>query len=246
MPFRGIQIDDLYDVSGGASSNEDDFADVIHNRWCVVTVPRTARGDGNPGTRITGWEILKEVSGGKRARHKQRTVWRDMETREEWKSDEIGDVIPTAILENLGDVVDGILIVRRLKGAGGKTARTYEYSSVGKCDDCGIPTAIVHCWPGGPSVRDGIVKRRTIEALTVEKMAPGDQKPAIRQESVARAEKIDWLAMGISGLITGGFRGNEGIGGIPDECVSFVLVERREISDTRRIAPAPEQNLPGW
>ena len=223
--FASVQIDDLDDVGGRPSANEDDFANVVHYRRCVVTVAGTARGDGNPGARSAGWKIFKKVGGGKWARHEQRTVGGDVKAREKWESDEIGQVVPSAILENLGDVVDGVLIVGRLKGAGGKTAGTYERSSVGQGHGCGIPTAVIHRWPGGPFIRDGIVERRTIEALAVEKMASGYQEAAIRQESVARAEKIDGGTVGIGGLITGGFRWGQRIGWIPDERMGFVLVE---------------------
>ena len=131
-----------------------------------------------------------------------------MEAWEEWESDEIGQIIPASVLKNLRDIVDRVLIVWRLQRTGGETAGTHEYSSVGKSNGCGIPTAVIHGWPGGPFVCNGIVKRRTVEPLAVEKMPPGDQQAAIRQESVAGAEKIDGIAVGIGGLITRRFRGS--------------------------------------
>jgi hypothetical protein len=56
-------------------------------------------------------------------------------------------------------------------------------------------------------------------------MASGYQEAAIRQESVAGAEKIDGGTVGIGGLITGGFRWGQRIGWIPNERMRFVLVE---------------------
>jgi hypothetical protein len=66
------------------------FARVVHDRGCVVTVARAARGDGDPCAGIAEWEILKEVRCGQRARHEQRTVRGDVEAWEEGESDEIG------------------------------------------------------------------------------------------------------------------------------------------------------------
>src|ERR1700736_2137595 len=83
---------------------------------------------------------------------------------------EVAEVIPTSILQNLRNVVDCIGVGRWLKGAGWKTARTYEDSSVGERDRYGIPTAVVHLWPDGPLIRARIVDCRTTEPLADEKM----------------------------------------------------------------------------
>ena len=124
--FGGIEIDDFSHVGRGVpgaaqtTANIDYLPNVIHDRGSVVTDSGASCSHRNPGALIAGGKVFEVIALAQVSGHKDGPVRSDVQAREERKSLEIGNIYPSAVVEDLRNIIDLMSLIGGWRGPVGK------------------------------------------------------------------------------------------------------------------------------